>query len=1168
MRRVATIHPRGLQKKFTGDVKDPFEQERSIQELTPTPEQTKDDILAVLEEIENSGNVSADEQKALTVWRANYLADGIEDDVKKQFISDFWSWLLGRGRPQDVARTPWGRQSLADDKEVAAYCDFFIDKQVAYRKKLQFLAMRRPVGIYECLLYYKYIVRDGLDKDRPFDVKFLKDWTQFGKDFDDARAAGQEHRRPLGNAHDMAPYEDFRGERRTDKKTIPPGFRGPKGGPKPPKKPKDESSSDEEDTADDDDKPPPPGPDMSGVVSQLTEIAALLKKDIESRRLPPPTTSSPTDKPPPPPPSAPAAPAGDRLQRPPPPPPPAAAAVKIPVKVPPVDAEKKRELARKHATVNYGLRSEERAQIEAAQKARDEASLQRISSLETKLLEYEKNNKISSTVAAQRIEQLEKERLAITADLENSKVSATRVKELESELAATKHAMEQQQEAVRKVLTSGSYARETKKYLDSKLAEVKAGYVSDLDQWKAEVDRLKAELGQRMSQEDVKASIHEYETNLKKHYAAQQADFMQRLAARLQEFQGNYEQAVRAVQQSEKAARIEQEQKFAQLRANLQKASLLEGQQQLRAIEPKASTPDVAERIYNMKKTASKVKDRQVPRMIRRVQKDFAPEKKQEDATRAKIYEVDSAPKGKEEEDTVPVQRPSPVKIVESGSKVMAVREEEVDKYPGVEEMKPVKLPKAVETAESIVIELEEAMEPVIEELNKAQAENVRMAAIAAARVEQAHADQLQVKLLENASDLMPQENTVRVEILDDEEEVNETVAEAVNNAKRTANELEETVENSERAIVKWRKAEEQEVERAADEIKRVAEQAELEKREAQLEQQRLEEEARLAAERQKELEVEEAFMLKELEEMNARNERNLQLIKEEEERVAQQRQLELQRAAKELEDAEKLQAAYDAQIAAAEQAQEKEKQAKLAAEKKAEFEREMAAREAYKQKEREAAQAELKRQADEAERQKRIEEAWQVALAVREKKEREKEAEAARQADIEREQRKAERKAQDAEEEMIAAERELIEFEARAQEHIQPPEARRNPDRKGRYKKSLARKTAPERRNSTTSANHMKRVKQAPGGSGVGVTATSMRSMMRETPAENSNVETRSQVLEGELMAAEVAVMEQRQEKAKAEDRDSEEETEREVERELEMEFEDDPEMLKKKRK
>lgn len=189
---------------------DPLEIETSLKDMEPTTEQEHKEMLEVVNLLIDDVT-DTQEQNALKIWKANLLASTIQPHVKKTFVRDFWAWLVGRATPEDADGTPWGRQALTDDPEVEAYVSMFPKKMQKYRIKLYLLANRRPLGINECFLFFKYIVRGGVfkGKEPDFNGDFLKDWATYGKDFDEARRTdGQEVRKPGGGAHEMAPYGD------------------------------------------------------------------------------------------------------------------------------------------------------------------------------------------------------------------------------------------------------------------------------------------------------------------------------------------------------------------------------------------------------------------------------------------------------------------------------------------------------------------------------------------------------------------------------------------------------------------------------------------------------------------------------------------------------------------------------------------------------------------------------------------------------------------------------------------------------------------------------------------------------------------------------------------------------------------------------------------------
>jgi hypothetical protein len=277
-------------RKFTGDARNPFEIEQTLNEMQPTTEEGHKELLDIVKTLEDSPNLSGEEKKALIVWKTNLLAETIEPHVKKRFAGDFYAWLLGRGRPEDVQNTPWGRQSLADDPEVRNYVDFFLDKRVAYQVALQKLAMKRPIGINQCYLYYKYLVRKGLKAGNVFEVDFMKDWDEFGKDFDKARTTGQAAWKPTGHPHEMAPYSDPKNDiattlatEREEKNELPPNFRAKKPSNDPKSDVRADEPSDGATQKMDTEDPTPPvggGDAMAASVDRLSTILSVLEQDF------------------------------------------------------------------------------------------------------------------------------------------------------------------------------------------------------------------------------------------------------------------------------------------------------------------------------------------------------------------------------------------------------------------------------------------------------------------------------------------------------------------------------------------------------------------------------------------------------------------------------------------------------------------------------------------------------------------------------------------------------------------------------------------------------------------------------------------------------------------------------------------------------------------------
>lgn len=207
MRRAADQQKRNPQDKFKPP-KDPFEIEGEIDVIQPLGQKAVERMLGIANDMIASGRLSPGEINAIEVYKVQLLTEGFPDAVKHEFQRDFSRWLLGRGREEDHKRTPWYRAPLTDDDEVSLYIDRFVAKRQDFLIKLKLLSMRRPVGIKQTYLYWKYLVR-GTEAN---DSSFLDDWKLLENDFMTARGAGQDWKDPEKGSHEIAPYGAVRGQ--------------------------------------------------------------------------------------------------------------------------------------------------------------------------------------------------------------------------------------------------------------------------------------------------------------------------------------------------------------------------------------------------------------------------------------------------------------------------------------------------------------------------------------------------------------------------------------------------------------------------------------------------------------------------------------------------------------------------------------------------------------------------------------------------------------------------------------------------------------------------------------------------------------------------------------------------------------------------------------------
>lgn len=183
---------------------DPLEKEKRLFDMVPLQTEAAKKSLKILKKLHASAREGT-EKNAILTRMSMMKMEGVDGRVVKEFVRDFSTWLLGRGKEEDHKKTPWGRQSLAFDPEVAEFVDGFVIKMKEYRLKLALIGQRVPVGINQAFLYFKFIVRG----DPITDDTFLHDYDLLLREFGVARAlAGQEARNH--DTGEMAPYGQVR----------------------------------------------------------------------------------------------------------------------------------------------------------------------------------------------------------------------------------------------------------------------------------------------------------------------------------------------------------------------------------------------------------------------------------------------------------------------------------------------------------------------------------------------------------------------------------------------------------------------------------------------------------------------------------------------------------------------------------------------------------------------------------------------------------------------------------------------------------------------------------------------------------------------------------------------------------------------------------------------
>lgn len=205
---------RGLNRKFGPAPQTPLEAEKALSIITPLPEKQRsaaekriDDLI---KEAKRLGNAAA--VQALEMHKYQLLATGTDESVKMSFLKDFWAWLVGQGKDEDVKKTWWGRTNMAKyDPTIREYIEGFMKKRQEYAMALWKLETRAPENLNEAYLYFKYIVRGGVkqNEDGSFDFRdnsFLDDWELLLKVFN---KDPQVHDTPLEHNEQAAPTDEY-----------------------------------------------------------------------------------------------------------------------------------------------------------------------------------------------------------------------------------------------------------------------------------------------------------------------------------------------------------------------------------------------------------------------------------------------------------------------------------------------------------------------------------------------------------------------------------------------------------------------------------------------------------------------------------------------------------------------------------------------------------------------------------------------------------------------------------------------------------------------------------------------------------------------------------------------------------------------------------------------
>lgn len=102
-----------------------------------------------------------------------------EDNIQE----DFAAWLVGKGKTEDHARTPWERTPLNHNPEVVQYLQQFHDarwKFIFQLNEVLFAVRRGDANIGQLFNYYRFFIRGKLDADDINSIDFLKFYRELG----------------------------------------------------------------------------------------------------------------------------------------------------------------------------------------------------------------------------------------------------------------------------------------------------------------------------------------------------------------------------------------------------------------------------------------------------------------------------------------------------------------------------------------------------------------------------------------------------------------------------------------------------------------------------------------------------------------------------------------------------------------------------------------------------------------------------------------------------------------------------------------------------------------------------------------------------------------------------------------------------------------------------
>ncbi|KAM9984107.1 hypothetical protein ACTFIY_000825 [Dictyostelium cf. discoideum] len=203
------IDRKKLSKTITGDESSSVLFTEKLKKVPPTPFQKEFDRInessaleynkglmkpkrdreIIKQEIKSKENIynqtleSDDAKRSKLKMELLQLTDELnssDSNDHNEFIDDFNQWLVGKGKEEDHALTPWSRQPLTNvHPSITEYIKGFVSKRHDFLAEIIKLKtfIFTDLNLDNAYLYFKYIVRGRMDD--PSTLGFLAEWDSF-----------------------------------------------------------------------------------------------------------------------------------------------------------------------------------------------------------------------------------------------------------------------------------------------------------------------------------------------------------------------------------------------------------------------------------------------------------------------------------------------------------------------------------------------------------------------------------------------------------------------------------------------------------------------------------------------------------------------------------------------------------------------------------------------------------------------------------------------------------------------------------------------------------------------------------------------------------------------------------------------------------------------------